>query len=152
MFKIEIFSTEFVATIKKEQSLISNSLIHQALLLTYFLSKLSMIYTTPTAFLSIKEKDSTYFIQISSQFTAAEASNIIHHLDEIYCNDSTVKKIFIDFGKTTFMDNSGLFALCQIVKSFKSKEIDLSFWRFSPEVKMILSLVGLDDIIMSELI
>ena len=112
-----------------------------------------MIYNTEnTSFLSIKRENSTYLIQISSRFTVTEAHHIAQHLDEIYCNDSTVKKISLDFGKTTFMDNNGLFTLCQIVKTFRQKEINLTFWRFSPEVKMILSLVGLDNIILPELI
>ena len=109
-----------------------------------------MKYTFTTSNLYITAQNSTYLIQIPSQFTATEASNFTQYINEIHDTGSTVKKMILDFGQTTFMDSSGLFTLCQIVKAFREKDIELTFLRFSSEVKMILSLVGLDRVIVPE--
>ena len=65
-------------------------------------------------------------------------------------NSFAIKKIILDFGQTTFIDSSGLVGLCQIVQLAKNTKFDLSFWRFSPQVKMVLSLAGLEQFLSLE--
>lgn len=101
-----------------------------------------MTYTIATDCENIK------LINISSRFTAAEADGLENFLQSIQTNlsNSSSKKIVLDFGQTTFIDNKGLVGLCKILRLAQTKKIDLSFLSFSPQVNMVLSLAGLEHL------
>jgi len=54
--------------------------------------------------------------------------------------------MIFDFETTNFIDQGGIAGLCQIVMLAKERKIDLVFSRFSPEVRIVLSLVGLEKL------
>lgn len=94
-------------------------------------------------------------IDMPSKFTSAEA-NYYKQLFQDFNPDSkplatnVIKlinnKIKFNFEKTTTIDRGGLAGLCQIVKLARKNQIELSFSQLSPEVKMIFSLIGLEDL------
>ena len=125
------------------------------------LLKKIMTSTTITDNFSLTYLNQACLIQMPSNFTSVEA-NSFKQLFQQFCqkdsilfrgsffglskNGSAIKKIILDFGQTTFIDSNGLVGLCQIVQLAKNTKFDLTFCRFSPQVKMILSLAGLEQV------
>ena len=124
-----------------------------------------MTDTTITDNFSLTHLNQACLIQMPSNFTSVEANSFKQLLRQfsrrnsvlfrqsffrLRQNSSAIKKIILDFGQTTFMDSSGLVGLCQIVQLAKNTKFDLTFWRFSPQVKMILSLAGLEQVFVIE--
>lgn len=113
-----------------------------------------MTYFTENNNILLTNLEDTQLIHMPSRFTAIEADFFKKKFQQC-CNSCklvqtgldnfTLKKVIIDFGQTTFMDNAGLIGLCQILRLAKEKKIALSFLSFSPQVKMILSLSGLEE-------
>ena len=91
-----------------------------------------------------------YLIQMPSQFTAREASNFKQQFQQICQSSLPLNKIICDFGQTIFMDKNGLVGLCQIVHLAQQESIELAFASFSPQIKIILSLVGLEEFLTVE--
>lgn len=103
--------------------------------------------------------DNAQLISVPSSFTSNEVDffkQLLQQYSETLENansnryHSTFRKIIIDFGQTTFMNNDGLIGLCQIFNFARDKKIDLAFIGFSPQIRIILSLVGLEDILSAQ--
>ncbi|MDJ0572352.1 MAG: sugar transferase [Pleurocapsa sp. MO_192.B19] len=105
---------------------------------------------TTTQNFDITLTNKAYLVQMPSKFTLIEARELKSQIQQISQTSSTVEKIMLDFGQTTFLDSSGLIGLCQIINEIKRADINLAFWSFSSEVNMILSLAGLDQIWQAE--
>ena len=105
---------------------------------------------TTTQNFNITFTNKAYLVQMPSKFTVIEARELKPQIQQISQTSSTVEKIMLDFGQTTFLDSSGLMGLRQIVNEIKRADINLAFWSFSPEVNMILSLAGLDGVWQAE--
>jgi anti-anti-sigma factor len=84
------------------------------------------------------------------RFTILEADCFQQQFHKICQTSSASKKIVLDFSQTTFMDSSGLIALCKIVREARNSRVNLVFSSFSPQVQMVLSLAGLDEVIKVE--
>ncbi len=121
-----------------------------------------MTSTTVTDDFSLTYWNQTCFIQMPANFTSVEANSFnklfhkLYHRDftwfrrssfRLCQNSSTIKKIILDFGQTINMDSSGLVGLCQIIELANNEKFDLTFYRFSPQVKMLLSLAGLEPLL-----
>ena len=105
-----------------------------------------MTYTATANKFSVELNFSqTYSIQMTSRFTATEASNFEQQVREICQNKSAFNKIICDFSQTLFMDNSGLVGLCQIINLSQKTGVTLAFSSFSPQIEIIFSLTGLDE-------
>ena len=93
-----------------------------------------------------------YSISIPTLFTLDEANYLKQLLEEnswlLNCLSQQLKlkkaEIILDFRKTTFIDNEGLIGLLQILNFARNSKINLTFSNFSKEVKMVLSLIGLE--------
>lgn len=121
-----------------------------------------MTSTTITNNFALTHLNQACLIEMPSNFTSVEA-NSFKQLFQKFCrrdpnlfrwsflqlrkNSSAIKKIILDFGQTTHIDSNGLVGLCQIVQLAKNTKFDLTFRRFSPQVKMVLSLAGLDQVL-----
>ena len=118
-----------------------------------------MIFTIKTNNFLITNLENTQLIIMPSKLTSnevglfkqliletAESSKAIN----LNCSDSGVNKIVLDFRKTTFIHNDGLIGLCQIFQIAKEKKIDLVFKSFSPQVKMVLALSGLENVFLAK--
>jgi anti-anti-sigma factor len=55
-------------------------------------------------------------------------------------------RIVLDFAQTTFVDSSGVGTLVRCQKTAKAQDIELVLWSLTPQVEMVLSLTGLDQI------
>ena len=97
----------------------------------------------------------TCLIRLPDKFTSVETS-FLHQLLQQICYGSEpiadrssnikVKKILFDLGQTTFIDSAGLVGLCKILLLARETNIDISFLSFSPQVKIVLSLAGLEHV------
>ena len=94
----------------------------------------------------LTNKNKAYLVQMPSKFTSIEAK-YVKQLFEGFCKiASKIQKIILDFTPTTFIDSSGLAGLCQIVQLAKNTKLKLTFGGFSPQVKIVLSLAGLEQV------
>lgn len=121
-----------------------------------------MIYTGINNFFLSNIKN-VLLVHTPSRFTATEVKYLkqllqkysyISHTSEqvsIASSDFRSKKIAVDFEKTIFINNEGLIGLCQIIRLARDIQIDLRFLSFSPQVKMVLSLVGLEHYLIREI-
>lgn len=114
-----------------------------------------MTYTTLSNNFLVTDLDNVQLINMSSQFTASEANNLRQLLQQLLgtfeqlsvtSNDLITKKNLVNFKKTIFINNEGLIGMCQIIKFAKNNNIDLQFISFSPQIEMVLSLVGLEQL------
>ena len=97
--------------------------------------------------------NNTQLISMPTKFTSIEV-NLFKQLLQRFSEDSEAnisnstclnpQKIAVDFKHTTFIDNDGLIGLCKIFQLAKAKKIDLTFISFSPQIKIVLSLAGLE--------
>lgn len=93
-----------------------------------------------------------YLISTPALFTVDEANYLKQLLQDCNCCgtltaeqiNSNNSKIILDFAKTTFIDREGLIGLLQILKLARNERANLTFSNFSSEVKMVLSLIGLE--------
>lgn len=97
----------------------------------------------------------TQMISIPSKFTSIEAQDFrnllqkkCNSLNKLTLNNSCsqYKKIIVDFGETTFIDNEGLSILYQVICFAREKNINLTFISFYPQIKKILSLGSLEQL------
>ncbi|MFM2312346.1 MAG: hypothetical protein RLZZ04_1622 [Cyanobacteriota bacterium] len=114
-----------------------------------------MTYTTIGNNFLVIDLDNVQLINMSSQFTASEANKLRQLLQQflgtfeqlsVTSNDLIIKKILVNFKKTIFINNEGLIGMCQILKFAKNNNIDLRFLSFSPQIEIVLSLVGLEQL------
>ncbi len=94
--------------------------------------------------------DRACLVEMPTQFTSLEADSLKELFGKICQVGSQLKKIILDFGHTTFMDSSGLIGLCQIVQIAKKTKFDLTLGKVSPQVNIVLSLAGLEEILTVE--
>ncbi len=92
-----------------------------------------------------------YLMQMPSHFTALEVRDFEQQFQEICQPSSAVQTIICDFAQTIFLDTSGLASLCQIFKLAQKQDINLAFSSFSPQIKIILSLSGLDRLFLIDI-
>lgn len=98
----------------------------------------------------VTDLNSIPLIQMPSQFTSTEANCFKQLLQQtLGQSQSQLRKVILDFEQTTFIDKGGLIGLCQILRLARDIQADLSFTSFSPQVKMVLSLAGLESFFMT---
>jgi anti-anti-sigma regulatory factor len=130
-----------------------------------------MTYTTISNNFSVTNLNNVQLINMPSEFTASEANELKQLLHQFLgtfeqlsvtstdqrspagtfvlrrcTGDLSIKRIVVNFEKTIFINNEGLIGICQILKFAKDTKIDLRFLSFSPQIKMVLSLVGLEQL------
>jgi anti-anti-sigma factor len=80
-------------------------------------------------------------------FTVKEAILFKQQIQRLCQQDEEIpQRIVLDFGRTTFIDSSGVGALVSCQKTAKAKGIALIFWSFAPQVEMVLAMTGLDKV------
>ncbi|MBK1649278.1 anti-anti-sigma factor [Rhabdochromatium marinum] len=57
------------------------------------------------------------------------------------------RELVLDFGKTRFLDSSGIGALSGCMKIAKARDVDLALASVGPEVRAVLTLTGLDRVL-----
>lgn len=85
-------------------------------------------------------------IQMPALFTVKEAVAFKPQIQSICQASPCPKKIVLDFGKTSFIDSSGVGALVSCQKVAQKHQTKLILWSLSSQVEMVLNLTGLDQI------
>lgn len=86
-------------------------------------------------------------LQMPRMFTVKEAVQFKQKIQELcHQEDLHPKRIILDFGRTNFIDSSGVGALVSCQKTAKTKNIEIIFWSFAPQVEMVLAMTGLDQV------
>ena len=94
-------------------------------------------------------------IDMPSQFTSTEAryyQQLFQDLNPDSKPSATnsfhaiSNRIRLNFEKTVSIDDEGVEGLCQLVSLAEKNRIDLTLSKLPAEVKMILSLIGLEDL------
>lgn len=102
-------------------------------------------YSTNSSIL-ITHIDRICLVQIPELLTLNQAVELKQQVQSICQMSMPPQQIILDFGHTTFIDSSGVGALVTILKATRSQEVELVCWSFSPQVKMMLSMTGLDKV------
>jgi anti-anti-sigma factor len=85
-------------------------------------------------------------VQLPKLLTVAEAVAFKQRFQQICQVDPIPSRIVLDFGRTSFIDSSGIGALVSCLKTARSQGIALALWSLSPQIEMVLSLTGLDQV------
>lgn len=87
-----------------------------------------------------------HLIKMPSRFTSSEVKNFENHFQSLVKSGVKLSKVILDFGKTNFMDGSGLICLDRFFKVTKKYGVHLLIEDISAEIKLMLSLIGVDEI------
>lgn len=90
-------------------------------------------------------------IQLPPTLTINYAQAFKDFFERLCQSDPPLSTIILDFSQTTFLDSSGVGALVRSFSLAKKAKIPWVCWSFSPEVKYLLELAGIDDGVTMEL-
>ncbi len=79
------------------------------------------------------------------RFTVAEAVRFRQGLEELLPRYPDTRRIVLDFSRTELIDSSGLGSLIPNLKLARARQIPLEAWSAGAQVKLALSLMGLDQ-------
>jgi anti-anti-sigma factor len=102
-----------------------------------------------TAF-EVSFTNNTAVMQIPIRLAGVEAVAFKEACHELLDKSPVPEKIVCDFGKTTFIDSSGIGALVSNHKSARQKDINLVIQDVLPQVKAVLEMTALDKILTIE--
>jgi len=87
-----------------------------------------------------------YLVQLPDRLTVLEAVAFKDSFKQLCQSQPAPVRIVLDFGKTTFIDSSGIGALVSSLKISRSYKTEVVFWSLHPQVKMALELTGLNAV------
>ncbi len=99
--------------------------------------------------LVITHVNNTLLVQLPPKLTVVEAISFRDAFKQLL-EDTSVKKIILDFGQTAIIDSSGIGSLITNIKLANTKKIPLVIWSVNPQVQLAFSLVGLDKMLSIE--
>lgn len=99
-----------------------------------------------TLFHAVKEKN-TLTIQMPSRLTVLEAESFRQIFQDTVQRYGSITRVILDFEQTHVMDSSGLGAFLGNFHYAQSQGIQLISQNIEPEVMMVFSLTGLDEVI-----
>lgn len=105
--------------------------------------------TQQTLFKAVKEKN-ILKILLPSRLTVLEAESFRRFFQDTVQCYSSVTRIIFDFEQTHIMDSSGLGAFLSNFHYSQSQGIQVMSQNIAPEVMMVFSLTGLDEVIHCE--
>lgn len=105
--------------------------------------------TQQTLFHAVKEKN-TLTLQMPSRLTVLEAESFREFFQETVQRYGSVTRVILDFEQTHVMDSSGLGAFLGSFHYAQSQGIQLISQNITPEVMIVFSLTGLDEVIQFE--
>lgn len=85
-------------------------------------------------------------IQMTPQFCVQEAVEFKALCNRMVSESTNLKQIVLDFGRTTFMDSSGIGALVSTIQIFQQKNIPIACWSLRDQPKMVISMSSLDQL------
>lgn len=91
--------------------------------------------------------NSVYLVQLPDRLTVVEAIRFKTKCKQLMQENPVPSRIILDFGRTTFIDSSGIGSLISCLKAAQAKRTDITLWSVHPEVRMALSLAELDEML-----
>ncbi len=88
----------------------------------------------------------TLLVQIPPKLTVIEAMTLKKEYRQ-WAEIGNIEKLILDFGKTKFIDSSGIGSLVSIIKFTQEKNIALQVWSLMPQVQEVFSLVSMDQVL-----
>jgi anti-anti-sigma factor len=95
-------------------------------------------------------QDNTLQIQLPPRLTVIEAKDFQQCFQAALAENNTLTDIILDFDQTQVMDSSGVGAFLHNLKCAQAKSIRLISRQISPEVMIVFSLMGLDQVLTLE--
>ncbi|MEM8831015.1 MAG: sugar transferase [Cyanobacteria bacterium P01_G01_bin.19] len=105
-----------------------------------------MIDETPTIRFPLSSSDNSAVIELPERLTILEAVPFKQAISHLLNSDVSPQQVTLNFGKTIFIDSSGIGALVVSLKSAKEKNVKLTLDSVQPPVMATLSMTGLVDI------
>ena len=90
-------------------------------------------------------------IQMPPTLTLNLAQSFKDYIEQLCQMEPPLTTIILDFGQTSFLDSSGVGALIKCLSLAKKAQIACACWSFSPEVKYLLELAGIGEVLTMEL-
>lgn len=90
-------------------------------------------------------------IQMPPTLTLNLAQSFKDYIEKLCQIDPPLTTLILDFGRTRFLDSSGVGALIIGLKMTKKAQIIYTCWSFSPEIKYLLELAGIGELLTMEL-
>lgn len=106
-----------------------------------------MIDETPEILFPMSELQGNTTIEIPERLTVLEALIFKQTVGKLLQQDIPHHQILLDFGKTRFIDSSGIGALIANLKAAQAKNIELILESVQPPVMATLSMTGLCDVL-----
>ncbi len=103
--------------------------------------------TPPAASVEVSEHRGVLLLGFPRRFTVQEAIAFRHCLKQELPRHPGIRRVVLDFSRTELIDSSGLGSLVTNVKEARSHGIPLVAWSAGAQVKLALSLAGLDQAI-----
>ncbi|MGI0480098.1 sugar transferase [Geminocystis sp. CENA526] len=88
----------------------------------------------------------TLLVQMPPKLTVMEAMALKKEYRQ-WIEEKTIEKIILDFGKTKFIDSSGIGSLVSMIKFTKEQKIVLQIWSILPQVAEVFSLIGMEKVL-----
>ncbi|WP_202803883.1 sugar transferase [Geminocystis herdmanii] len=88
----------------------------------------------------------TLLVQMPPKLTVMEAMALKKEYRQ-WIEEETIEKIILDFGKTKFIDSSGIGSLVSMIKFTKEQKIVLQIWSILPQVAEVFSLIGMEKVL-----
>ncbi|ACK70505.1 anti-sigma-factor antagonist and sugar transfersase [Gloeothece citriformis PCC 7424] len=89
-------------------------------------------------------------ILIPNRLTVLEAVDFKNTCHDLLVQTSPSSRIILDFSQTQFIDSSGIGALVHNLKATQQQKIELVLYNVQPPIMGVLSLTGLDQILLLE--
>lgn len=95
-------------------------------------------------------ESNTLQIQMPPRLTLLESDSFRQFFQAVLQQNRALSQIVLDFDQTQLMDSSGVGAFLSNLKWAQSREIHLVSKNVGPEVMMVFSLMGLDQVLTIE--
>lgn len=98
-------------------------------------------------FPALAADDGRIRIQMPKELSVVEAVPFRNAFRSVCEVPDPPREVVLDFGKTRFLDSSGIGALSGCMKIAKAQDVDLALAGLGPEVRSVLTLTGLDRVL-----
>lgn len=97
--------------------------------------------------ISLCDQNAVLLVQLPPRLTVNEAIGFQRDFAGWLDERPGLHQVVLDFGRTFVIDSSGIGALISNLKTARARNITLQSWSVSPQVRLALSLAGLESVI-----
>ncbi len=108
---------------------------------------MTMVSQTPEVDFQVHWQENQAVVCLPNRLSILEAVDFKTTCHQLLDCDPIPEKIRLNFGKTTFIDSSGVGSLISIVKAARQHKIDLILQQVNSQVMAVFSLTSLDQVL-----